>query len=119
MATAAAASIAKGPKEFVFAWEGKDKAGKTIRGELRAVSEAAVNATLRRHLKPTKMRMVIVTKDAEKFREALVSNQPSPIKYDSPKRQDILDEDKIIEKFPIPLKADRVKTAPVERIFQK
>ena len=48
MATAAAAPIAKGPKEFVFAWEGKDKAGKTIRGELRAVSETAVNATLRR-----------------------------------------------------------------------
>jgi type IV pilus assembly protein PilC len=46
MATAAAA--AKGPKELNFSWEGKDKAGKTIRGELRAVSEAAVNATLRR-----------------------------------------------------------------------
>jgi type IV pilus assembly protein PilC len=48
MATAAAAPIAKGPKEFIFSWEGKDKAGKTIRGELRAVSETAVNATLRR-----------------------------------------------------------------------
>jgi type IV pilus assembly protein PilC len=46
MATAAAA--AKGPKELTFSWEGKDKAGKTIRGEVRAVSEAAVNATLRR-----------------------------------------------------------------------
>jgi type IV pilus assembly protein PilC len=46
MATAAA--VAKGPKELTFSWEGKDKAGKTIRGELRAVSEAAVNATLRR-----------------------------------------------------------------------
>jgi type IV pilus assembly protein PilC len=46
MATAAAA--ARGPKELIFSWEGKDKAGKTIRGELRAVSEAAVNATLRR-----------------------------------------------------------------------
>jgi type IV pilus assembly protein PilC len=46
MATAAAA--AKGPTELTFSWEGKDKAGKTIRGELRAVSEAAVNATLRR-----------------------------------------------------------------------
>ncbi len=46
MATAAAAL--KGPKEFVFAWEGKDKAGKTIRGELKAASETAVNATLRR-----------------------------------------------------------------------
>jgi type IV pilus assembly protein PilC len=46
MATAVAA--AKGPKELTFTWEGKDKAGKVIRGELRAVSEAAVNATLRR-----------------------------------------------------------------------
>src|SRR5687767_678576 len=43
-----ATAIAKGPKELSFSWEGKDKAGKTIRGELRAVSEAAVNATLRR-----------------------------------------------------------------------
>src|SRR5688572_11488301 len=47
MATAAAAA-AKGPKEITFSWEGKDKAGKTIRGEVRGVSEAAVNATLRR-----------------------------------------------------------------------
>src|SRR6267142_2015631 len=49
MATAAAATAAgKGPKEFTFAWEGKDKAGKIVRGEVRAVSETAVNATLRR-----------------------------------------------------------------------
>src|SRR4051812_18266000 len=47
MATAAAAA-AKGPKEFIFSWEGKDKAGKIVRGEIRAVSETAVNATLRR-----------------------------------------------------------------------
>jgi type IV pilus assembly protein PilC len=47
MATAAAARAA-GPKEFNFLWEGRDKGGKVIRGELRSVSEAAVNATLRR-----------------------------------------------------------------------
>jgi len=46
MATATAA--AKGPKEFSFSWEGKDKTGKTVRGELRAPGEAMVNATLRR-----------------------------------------------------------------------
>jgi type IV pilus assembly protein PilC len=45
MATAAAA---KGPKEAIFAWEGKDKAGKIIRGEMRAGGTAVVNATLRR-----------------------------------------------------------------------
>lgn len=35
-------------KEIVFAWEGKDKTGKTVRGELRAISETIVNTTLRR-----------------------------------------------------------------------
>src|SRR4026209_201688 len=44
MATAAAAK----PKEFVFTWEGKDKAGETVRGEVRAAGENMVQATLRR-----------------------------------------------------------------------
>jgi type IV pilus assembly protein PilC len=35
-------------KEILYAWEGKDKLGKTVRGELRAGGEAIVNATLRR-----------------------------------------------------------------------
>jgi type IV pilus assembly protein PilC len=35
-------------KEAIFAWEGKDKTGKTVKGELRANGEAIVNATLRR-----------------------------------------------------------------------
>ncbi|HEY2337335.1 MAG TPA: type II secretion system F family protein [Burkholderiales bacterium] len=43
-----ATAVAKGPKEATFAWEGKDKAGKTVRGEMRAGGEAVVNATLRR-----------------------------------------------------------------------
>jgi len=35
-------------KESVFAWEGKDKSGKIVRGEIRAGGEAVANATLRR-----------------------------------------------------------------------
>lgn len=35
-------------KEAVFAWEGRDKTGKIVRGELRAGGESVVNATLRR-----------------------------------------------------------------------
>jgi type IV pilus assembly protein PilC len=46
MATAAAAK--GGPKEFTFLWEGKDKAGKTVRGEMRAAGENMVQASLRR-----------------------------------------------------------------------
>jgi type IV pilus assembly protein PilC len=35
-------------KESIYTWEGKDKSGKTVRGELRAGGEAIVNVTLRR-----------------------------------------------------------------------
>jgi type IV pilus assembly protein PilC len=45
MATAAAA---RNLKEMVFEWEGRDKNGKVVRGEVRAGGEAAVSATLRR-----------------------------------------------------------------------
>ncbi|KAF7599341.1 MAG: type II secretion system protein F [Candidatus Dactylopiibacterium carminicum] len=35
-------------REIIYAWEGKDKSGKIIRGELRAQTESVVQATLRR-----------------------------------------------------------------------
>jgi type IV pilus assembly protein PilC len=35
-------------KEVTFQWEGRDRAGKTVRGEMRAGGEAVVTSTLRR-----------------------------------------------------------------------
>jgi type IV pilus assembly protein PilC len=52
----------KGTKEFVFEWEGKDRGGKIVRGEMRAAGENQVQAALRRQgilvnkLKQRKMR---------------------------------------------------------------
>ena len=43
-----ATAPAKKPQEFVFEWEGKDRNGKIMRGEMRAGGEALVGATLRR-----------------------------------------------------------------------
>ena len=49
MATAARnAASARQVKEWVYLWEGKDKKGKAVRGELRAGSETVVNVTMRR-----------------------------------------------------------------------
>src|SRR3954463_909931 len=44
----ATATAAKSVKDIVFEWEGKDKNGKLVRGELRAGGEAVVSASLRR-----------------------------------------------------------------------
>lgn len=38
----------RGIKDFVFEWEGKDRNGKVVRGEIRAVGENQVKASLRR-----------------------------------------------------------------------
>lgn len=46
MATAAAGAAKA--KETSFSWEGKDKTGKLVKGEMRAGGEAIVKATLRR-----------------------------------------------------------------------
>ena len=46
MATRALANPAV--RETVFVWEGRDRAGKTVRGEMRAGGQAVVNSVLRR-----------------------------------------------------------------------
>ena len=46
MATAALAN--KPGKEIIYEWEGKDRNGKIVRGEMRAGGEAVINASLRR-----------------------------------------------------------------------
>jgi type IV pilus assembly protein PilC len=46
-ASASAASIKRG-KDIIFEWQGKDRNGKVVKGELRAGGQAAVNAHLRR-----------------------------------------------------------------------
>ena len=53
MATAAS----RGIKDFIFEWEGKDRHGKPVRGEIRAAGENQVQATLRRQgVLPTKIK---------------------------------------------------------------
>ena len=44
----ATATTNKSAKETIFEWEGKDKNGKVVRGEMRSGGEAAVTASLRR-----------------------------------------------------------------------
>ena len=59
MATASAAAAARkgGVKEAMYFWEGKDRSGKVVKGEMRASGLNVVNATLRRQgVNPTKVK---------------------------------------------------------------
>jgi zinc protease len=89
-----------------------------LKAELGKLTLEKVNEAIKRHLKSNKMRVVIVTNDAEALREAIVKGDRSPITYNSPKPDEILAEDKTIEKYPIPTKAEWVKIVPIEDVFE-
>jgi type IV pilus assembly protein PilC len=52
-----ATTTSSGTKEVVFEWQGKDRNGKIVRGEIRAMGENQVQASLRRQgILPTKIK---------------------------------------------------------------
>jgi len=48
MATSAVARPRELVREFLYLWEGRDKSGRVVRGEMRAGGESVVAAALRR-----------------------------------------------------------------------
>jgi zinc protease len=77
-----------------------------------------VNRAIKKHLSTDRMRIVMVAKDAEDLKRQIVENEPGKIVYASPKPNEVLEEDKIISVFPIPVKAEDVTITPIERVFQ-
>jgi len=89
-----------------------------MREELAKLTLEDVNSALRKYLKSDGMRIAIITKDAAGLRDAILSNRPSPMTYNSPKPKDITDEDKIIEAYRIDVKPENVVIVPVDKVFQ-
>jgi len=90
-----------------------------MRERLSKLTLAEVNDAIRRYLKSDSMRIVMVTKEAEALREAIINNRPSPIDYKGvSKPKEILDEDKVIQAYRINVKPEDVAVVPVERAFQ-
>ena len=89
-----------------------------MREQLAKLTLEDVNKAIRRHLKSDSMQIVIITKDAEGLRDAIINNRPSPITYNSAKSKEITDEDKVIESYKISVKPQDVVIVPVEKVFE-
>jgi len=78
-----------------------------------------VNAAVRKHLQVGNMHIVVVTPNAESFREALLRDSPSPISYATPKPASVLKEDEEIQMFPVKVRPRDIRVVGVEDIFVK
>lgn len=75
-----------------------------------------VNAVVRKYLRATDLDIVIITKDAAGMRNAIQSGRPSTIEYVSPPPKEILDEDKVVGRYP--LDVESIEVMPADQIFE-
>jgi zinc protease len=90
-----------------------------VKESLAKLTVEDVNAVIRKYLRADRLQYVVVTEDAEGFRDRILSGEATPITYRAEPPQEILDEDKVIEKLPIDLKKEHVKIVPVDQVFGK
>jgi len=90
-----------------------------VKSSLAKLTLIDVNRAIRRHLRADRIQIVAVAKDTEALKAALTGDAPTPVQYNSPKPQDVLDEDKIVEKWPLHLRPQDVTVVPVAQVFEQ
>jgi zinc protease len=100
-------------------WYGTPEYTSYVRSLYAKLTRDDVNKALKKYLSPENLNVVIVTKDAQGLRDALVGDAVSTIKYESAKPDDILAEDKVIGAMKLNIKPENVKIVPVDEVFAK
>ncbi len=78
-----------------------------------------VNAAVRRHLRPERLWIAMVSEQADSLAARLASGAPSPITYATPKPPEVMSEDKEIEAYPLALARERITVLPVDAMFAR
>ena len=92
-----------------------------IERELQTLTLDDVNAAIRKYLHPSDIKIAVVVNEGkgQEFLNAMMTNAPSPIKYQSPVSQSILDQDKLIEVFPLAINKEKSRVVNARDLFEK
>lgn len=92
-----------------------------IEKELNLLTLDEVNAAIKKYLNPSDIKIAVVVDEGKgkDFLDAMVKNTPSPIKYPAPPAQNILDEDKQIEVFPMTVNTEKSKVVNAKDLFER
>jgi len=89
-----------------------------LKAQLAKLTLADVNRVIKRYVRTDRLVIAAVTRNGEDLKRQLASDDASPITYNSPKPQEITDEDKLVVKWPLGLKVEDIKVRPVSEVFQ-
>jgi zinc protease len=89
-----------------------------VKSALAKLTREEVNQAIRKHLAAADLRIVAVGKDCEDLRRRLLAGEPSPMRYNAPRPPEVLEEDKLVERFRLDLKPENVRVVAVGQIFE-
>ena len=82
------------------------------------MTPAAMQEALKRHLDPTQLNFVYVTKDAAGLKARLTRKESSPIEYPSPKPAEVLELDKTLAGFPLPMHPELIDIVDANNVME-
>ena len=89
-----------------------------VRTELGKLTLEQVNRVIREQLTTENVKFVFITPDGADLKARLVSDQPSPMTYNSPKPEEVLAEDQVIQGLALGFADDSVRVIPAESYFR-
>lgn len=92
--------------------------GRYVTEGLAKLTAAEVNRAIRKHLQLENLHVVAISDKAEELKKKLLTNEPSPMKYNSAKTAEIMEEDKVVEKRVLPFQAAKTRVTPVGQVFE-
>lgn len=90
----------------------------SIRPQLVALTQEAVNQAIRQHLQAENMYVVFITADAEAMKQKLLSGESTPISYAGEQPDALLREDEEIASYPIPVQEEDIRVMGIMEVFE-
>jgi zinc protease len=88
-----------------------------IEARLKKLTLEEVNAAIKKYLSTESYAAVLVTSDAQKLKDVLQKDEPSPKTYNAEVPADILEADKTIQALKV--QPTKIEVVPVAQVFQK
>jgi len=89
-----------------------------VRGQFAKLSLADVNRVIKENLQTDDIHYVFISGDGKDMKKRLLSEQVSPLKYNSEKPAELLATDKVIESYKLTLPSKNVELIAIDKVFE-
>ncbi|MGB0716659.1 MAG: M16 family metallopeptidase [Phycisphaerae bacterium] len=96
---------------------GTDAFPEYVRRNLKSLTVDDVNRVIRKYLQTDNLQFIFVTRDADDLKQRLISNQSSPLQYNTPKPE-LAGEDAAIQTLPLRFTDQGVSILKAEEVFR-